>query len=83
MIMKKDDFRARYGWLDKFKNRFGMRFLTITGEKLSCDVSAVDRFVRKFQEKIEELDLGPEQVHRRRKRSNLEDLVHKIFCPPS
>jgi hypothetical protein len=38
MIMKKDDFRASDGWLDKFKKRYGIRFLTRMGEKLSCDV---------------------------------------------
>jgi hypothetical protein len=41
MIMKKDDFRANDGWLDKFKKSFGICFLTIMGEKLSCDISAV------------------------------------------
>jgi hypothetical protein len=62
MIIKRDDFRASDGWLDKFKKIFGIRFLTITGEKLSCDLSAVDPFVRKFQE-FQELGLGPEQVY--------------------
>jgi hypothetical protein len=52
--MKKYYFRASDGWLDKFKKRFGMHFLIIMGEKLTCDVSAVDPFVSKFQEKIEE-----------------------------
>jgi hypothetical protein len=33
------------------------------GDKLSCDVSAVHHFVREFQEKIEVLGLGPEQVY--------------------
>jgi hypothetical protein len=48
------------------------RFLIITGEKLSCDVSAVDPFVRKFQERIEELVLGQSRY-----------ITHKNFCPPS
>lgn len=56
MIMKKDDFRASNGGLD-------IRFLAIMKEKLSCDVSVVHPFVRKFQEKIEELGLEPEQVY--------------------
>jgi hypothetical protein len=43
MIIKKDDFNASDGWLDK----------------LSYDVSAVHPLVRKFQERIEELGLGP------------------------
>jgi hypothetical protein len=63
MILKKDDFRASDGRLDKFKKPLGIRFLTIMGEKLSCDASVVDPFVRKFQEKIEELGLRPEEVY--------------------
>jgi hypothetical protein len=54
MIMRKDDFRASDGWLDKFKKQFRIRFVTIMGKKLLCDVSAVDPFVRKFREKIDE-----------------------------
>jgi hypothetical protein len=56
MVMKKDDFRARDGWLDKLKKQFGIRFLTIMGDKLSCDISAVDPFVRKFQEQVYNTD---------------------------
>lgn len=59
----KDDFRASDGWLDNFKKRHGIRLLTITGEKLSSDVGAVDPFVKKFQEKIKELGLVPDQVY--------------------
>lgn len=62
-ITKKDDFRASDGWLDNFKKRFGIRFLTITGEKLSSDVSAVDPFQKKFELKVQELGLLPEQVY--------------------
>jgi hypothetical protein len=46
------DFRATNGWLNTFKKRFGICLLTIMGEKLSCDISAVDPFVRKFPERI-------------------------------
>jgi hypothetical protein len=34
-----------------------IRFLIITGKKLSCEISAADPFVRKFQERTEELGL--------------------------
>jgi hypothetical protein len=70
-----DDFRASDGWLDKFKRRFGIRLITITGENLSCDVSAVDPFVRIFQEKVEELGLGPEQVYNADEMINSETSV--------
>ena len=39
-ITKKDDFRASDGWLDRFKNRFGIRRLTTSSEKLSRGDSA-------------------------------------------
>jgi|AKYZ01.1.fsa_nt_gi Tc5 transposase DNA-binding domain./DDE superfamily endonuclease./CENP-B N-terminal DNA-binding domain. len=62
-IMKKDDFRASSGWLDKFKKRFAIRLLTTTGEKLSCDFDAVDPYKQKFKKTLEELDLCPDQVY--------------------
>lgn len=62
-IMNKDDFQASVGWLDKFKKRFGIRILSLTGEKLSCDVEAVAPFVEKFKQTVEEMDLGPDQIY--------------------
>ncbi|XP_054277972.1 jerky protein homolog-like [Macrosteles quadrilineatus] len=62
-IMKKDDFRASVGWLDKFKRRFGIRLLTMTGERLSCDVAAAEPFIEKFKEIVDEMDLGPDQIY--------------------
>lgn len=62
-IMNKDDFQASEGWLDKFKRRFGIRLLSTTGEKLSCDVDAVEPYKEKFQKVIEEMALTPDQVY--------------------
>lgn len=62
-IMNKDDFRASVGWLDKFKKRFGIRILSLTGERLSCDVEAVEPFVQKFKTIVEEMALGPDQIY--------------------
>jgi hypothetical protein len=59
----KDYFRACNRWLDKFKKQFVKCFPTITGEKLSYVVSAVDPFVRKLQERTEDLGLRLEQVY--------------------
>jgi hypothetical protein len=75
MIMKKDYIRASDGWLHKFKRQFGICFLIITGEKLSCDVSAVDPFVRK-----KKLGLGPEQMYKADESSLFSRLLPtKIF----
>lgn len=62
-ITKKDDFRASTGWLDKFKKRFGIRLLTTTGEKLSCDFEAVEPYKEKFKKTLEELNLCPDQIY--------------------
>lgn len=37
-IMGKDDFKASEGWLEKLKKRFGIRLLSMTGEKLYYEV---------------------------------------------
>lgn len=37
-------FTASDGWLDRWKKRFGVRQLTVCGESLSADESAVERF---------------------------------------
>lgn len=62
-IMNNDDFQASEGWLDKFKRRFGIRLLSTTGEKLSCDVDAVEPFKEEFNKVIEEMSLTPDQVY--------------------
>uniref|UniRef100_A0A2H8TNS6 Jerky-like n=1 Tax=Melanaphis sacchari TaxID=742174 RepID=A0A2H8TNS6_9HEMI len=62
-ITHKNDFQASDGWLDKFKNRFGLRLLCMTGEKLSCDVNSVEPYKEKFQKVIQELSLTPDQVY--------------------
>lgn len=62
-IMNTDDFQASEGWLDKFKRRFGIRLLSTTGEKLSCDIDAVEPYKEKFKKVIEEMALTPDQVY--------------------
>lgn len=62
-IMNNDDFHASEGWLDKFKRRFGIRILSMTGEKLSCDTDAVEPFKEEFKKAIDEMGLTPDQVY--------------------
>lgn len=42
------NFCASSGWLDRFKNRYGIRQLQLSGEKLSADNDAVDVFKTEF-----------------------------------
>lgn len=62
-IMENDDFHASEGWLDKFKRRFGIRLLSMTGEKLSCDIDSVEPFMQEFKQVIDEMGLTPDQVY--------------------
>ena len=62
-ITKKEDFCARKGWLEKFKKRFGIRLLSTTGEKLSCNVDAFEPYKEKFKSIIADLDLTADQVY--------------------
>lgn len=48
-----EDFKASQGWLNRFKSRFGIRQLSVKGEKLSANVEAGDSFKEDFREIIE------------------------------
>lgn len=56
-------FNASNGWFANFKKRHGIRMLKICGEKLSNKAILVDPFIKKFQEKVEELGLKPDQIY--------------------
>ena len=58
-----ESFKASTGWLNKFKNRHGIRNLSIQGEKLSAAEETVEPFLEKLQKVIEEKGLIPEQVY--------------------
>lgn len=57
------NFKASSGWLDNFKRRYGIRQLSITGEKLSSDMGAVEPFKKCLQNKIKELQLSLDQIY--------------------
>lgn len=62
-ITGKDDFKASSGWFHRFKKRYGIRQLTVCGEKLSSNESAVQPFQREFLHKVNEMGLVPDQVY--------------------
>lgn len=56
-------FTASEGWLQRYKKRFGIRFLKISGEKLSSQPELVDPFKIQLKNKMEELGLTLEQLY--------------------
>lgn len=57
------EFKASEGWIDRWKTRHGIRFISICGEKLSADAEAANEFSVKFQEIVKENELLPCQVY--------------------
>lgn len=57
------NFNASDGWLQKFKKRYGVRLLKISGEKLSAQPQLIDPFKEKLRSKIEELGLCEDQIY--------------------
>nr|XP_005993580.1 PREDICTED: jerky protein-like [Latimeria chalumnae] len=51
------------GWLQKFKNRHGIRHLKASGEKLSADHEAAEKYVKDFARLVTENDLTAEQIY--------------------
>lgn len=56
-------FNASSGWLQRFKIRYGIRFLKVTGEKLSAQPELVDPFKEKLMQVIEEFSLTQHQLY--------------------
>lgn len=55
-------FTASNGWLHRWKTRYGIRQLNITGEKLSCDHEIVVSFKEDIKNLIEKENLSLEQL---------------------
>lgn len=62
-MKEKEKFSASDGWLQNFKRRFGIRFLKISGEKLSTNPELVEPFKQNLRSIIERLNLVNEQIY--------------------
>lgn len=51
------------GWLTRFKQRHGIRYLKSCGEKLSADSQAAEEFIEEFSKLVQKENLSPEQVY--------------------
>lgn len=57
-----DELKASTGWLQRFKQRHGIRQLRLQGETISADSASAEEFVKVFQKYIEEHKLSMSQV---------------------
>ncbi|GBM00668.1 Jerky [Araneus ventricosus] len=60
---KKQGIQASSGWLDKFKNRYGISQLSIVGEKLSSNIEAGNSFIVKLEDLIVKEKLTADQIY--------------------
>lgn len=60
---KSNEFAASNGWFGRFKSRYGIRHLTISGEKLSADLSSITPFIHRLRSKMTELDIKEDQLY--------------------
>lgn len=65
MYPEKDEnaFVASNGWFEKFKRRFGVRILTISGEKLSADLTNITPFIHRLRAKMHEMNISENQLY--------------------
>lgn len=57
------DFKASDGWLQRFKERYGVRFLKITGEKLSSQPELIAPFKERLKRVIRDHGLNEHQIY--------------------
>lgn len=63
-LQEGESFSASTGWLDKWKKRYGVRQLHISGEKLSADNESADSFVTtKFKKLVDEEGYSLDQIY--------------------
>ncbi|XP_054259713.1 jerky protein homolog-like [Macrosteles quadrilineatus] len=57
------NFKASEGWLEKWKNRYGVRKLHISGEKLSANENAVGEFKMFLHKLLDEEGISGDQLY--------------------
>lgn len=57
------EFTASDGWIDRWKKRYGVRQVTISGESLSANKEAVPRFKSYLFELMDDLGISGEQLY--------------------
>lgn len=57
-----EKFTASEGWLDRWKKRYGVRQLNISGEKLSADSSEIAEFQKNMEEIVLKEGLTSDQI---------------------
>lgn len=62
-VANTESFSASTGWLDRWKKRHGIRQLSICGEKLSADVTCIEKFKADFEKEIREKGYTLDQVY--------------------
>lgn len=56
-------FSASNGWFEKFKRRFGIRLLTMSGEKLSADLNHITPFIHRLRSQMDEMEITENQLY--------------------
>lgn len=56
-------FVASNGWFDRFKRRHGIRFLTVSGEKVSADLTSITPFIHRLRAKMQEMNITEKQLY--------------------
>lgn len=57
------NFNQTSGWLNRFKDRHGINYLKMCGERLSSDVKAVEPFKEKLKNIISDMKLNELQIY--------------------
>ena len=58
-----EDMKFSEGWLRSFKNRHGIRQLTVSGEQQSADMHAASYYCDKFKTIIAAYGLTPDDIY--------------------
>lgn len=58
-----DNFMASEGWFYAWKKRHGIRYISVSGEKLCGNLEAVADFRKEFLKIVEDENLTPEQIY--------------------